>query len=386
MLFTHEHEELRRTARRIIDTHVNPYVDEWEKAGIFPAHQVFRTFGEAGLLGITKPVAYGGLGLDYSYQIAFTEELGRIKAGGVGMALGVQTDMCTPALAKHGSDALRREWLAPSIAGELVGCIGVSEEGAGSDVANLKTYARKDGDDYVITGSKMWITNGTQADWMCMLANTSQEGGPHKNKSLIVVPMKSKGVTVARKLDKLGMHCSDTAQLFFDEVRVPQRHRIGEENRGFIYQMEQFQEERLLAAAKGIATLEEIIAETIDYTRQRKAFGRAILDNQYVQFKLAELQTEVEALRALTYMAVERYVAGEDVTKLASMAKLKVGQLAKTVPSECLQFWGGQGYMNENRVSRVYRDMRLSAIGGGANEIMLQIIAKLMGMSSSERR
>src|SRR5690606_6595243 len=265
MLFTHEHEELRRTTRKVIEAHVNPFVDEWEKAGIFPAHRVFRKFGEAGLLGITKPTQYGGLGLDWSYEFAFAEELGHIRCGGVGMAIGVQTDMCTPALAKHGSDELRREWLAPAIAGEVVGCIGVSEEGAGSDVASLKTHARKDGDDYVITGSKMWITNGTQADFMCMRANTSTEGGPHRNKSLIVVPMKSKGVTVARKLDKLGMHSSDTAQLFFDEVRVPQRNRIGEENKGFIYQMEQFQEERLIAAAKGITTLEDIIAETIEY-------------------------------------------------------------------------------------------------------------------------
>lgn len=378
MLFTHEHEELRRTARRIIDTHVNPFVDAWEEAGIFPAREVFKKFGEAGLLGITKPTEYGGLGLDYTYNIAFTEELGHIRAGGVGMALGVQTDMCTPALAKYGSDALRREWLAPTIAGDLVGCIGVSEESAGSDVAQLKTFARRDGDDYVITGSKMWITNGTQADWMCMLANTSSEGGPHKNKSLIVVPMKAKGVTVARKLDKLGMRCSDTAQLFFDEVRVPQSNRIGEENRGFLYQMEQFQEERLLGAVKMIKQLEEIIEETLDYTATRRAFGRSILDNQVVQFKLAELQTEVECLRSLVYRAVERYVAGEDVTKLATMAKLKAGQLGMTVPSECLQFWGGQGYMSENRVSRVFRDARLTAIGGGANEIMLQILSRIM--------
>jgi citronellyl-CoA dehydrogenase len=378
MLFTPEHEALRRTARRIIDEHVNPFADEWEQAGIFPARQVFKKFGEAGLLGITKPPQYGGLGLDYSYNIAFAEELGHIKSGGVGMGLGVQTDMCTPALAKYGSDALCREWLAPTIAGDLVGCIGVSEESAGSDVAGLKTHARKDGGDYVITGSKMWITNGTQADWMCMLANTSQEGGPHKNKSLIVVPMKTKGVIVARKLDKLGMHSSDTAQLFFDEVRVPQSNRIGEEDRGFIYQMEQFQEERMLGAVKTITVLEDIIRETLDYTRNRRAFGKPLLDNQVIQFKLAELQTEVECLRSIVYRAVEMYVAGEDVTQLASMAKLKAGKLGMTVPSECLQFWGGQGYMNETRVSRVFRDVRLVAIGGGANEIMQQIIARNM--------
>lgn len=378
MLFTPEHEELRRTIRRIIDKHINPFVDAWEAAGIFPAHEVFKILGDAGLLGIDKPIAYGGLGLDYSYEIAFAEELGHIKAAGVSTAIGVQIDMCTPALARHGSDALRREWLAPSIAGDIVGCIGVSETGAGSDVASLKSFARKDGGDYVITGSKMWITNGTQADWMCMLANTSNEGGPYKNKSLIVVPMDSKGITVARKLDKLGLRSSDTAQLFFDEVRVPQSSRIGEENHGFIYQMEQFQQERLFSAAKMIAFLEDVIKDTLAYTHQRQAFGRSILDNQSVQFKLAEMQTELECLRALVHSAVERYVAGEDVTRLASMAKLKAGRLGMQVPTECLQFWGGQGYMSESQVSRAYRDARISAIAGGANEIMLQIIFKLM--------
>jgi len=378
MLFTPEHEELRRTTRRIIEKQINPFIDAWEASGIFPAHEVFKTLGDAGLLGIDKPVEYGGLGLDYSYEIAFAEELGHIKAAGVATAIGVQIDMCTPALARHGSDALRRDWLAPSIAGDIVGCIGVSETGAGSDVASLKTFARKDGADYVITGSKMWITNGTQADWMCMLANTSSDGGPYKNKSLIVVPMDSRGITVARKLDKLGLRSSDTAQLFFDEVRVPQSNRIGEENRGFIYQMEQFQQERLFSAAKMIAFLEDVIADTLEYTHQRQAFGRTILDNQAVQFKLAEMQTELECLRALVHSAVERYVAGEDVTRLASMAKLKAGRLGMQVPTECLQFWGGQGYMSESQVSRAYRDARISAIAGGANEIMLQIISKLM--------
>jgi citronellyl-CoA dehydrogenase len=380
MIETHEHRQLRETARRVIEAHVNPFVDEWEAAGMFPAREVFRRFGEAGLLGITKPVAYGGLGLDYTYEFAFAEELGHIKCGGVSMAIGVQTDMATPALAKHGSDALRREWLAPAIAGDAVGCIGVTEEGAGSDVASLRTFARRDGGDYVITGSKMFITNGVQADFMCMLANTSQEGGPHRNKSLIVVPMKAKGVTVLRKLDKLGMRSSDTAQLYFDEVRVPAANRIGEEGKGFVYQMEQFQEERLIAACKGITALEDVIQETVDYTSERKAFGGRLIDNQYIQFKLAELLTEVQALRGLTHMAVEKYAAGEDVTMLASMAKYKVGTLATRVPSECLQFWGGQGYMEESRIARMYRDLRLSGIGGGANEIMLRIIARRAGM------
>lgn len=380
MQWTEEHRALRETTRRIVDRHVNPYVDAWEAAGEFPAHEVMKRFGEAGLLGISRPEAYGGMALDYSYEIACVEELGHIQAYGVSSAIGVQATMCTPALAKHGDDDLRREWLAPTIAGDLVGCIGVSEVGSGSDVANVKTYARRDGDDYVISGSKMWTTNGIQADWMCMLANTSPDDGPHRNKSLIVVPLNAPGVT-RRKLDKMGLHSSDTAQMFFDDVRVPVRHRIGEENRGFGYQMEQFQEERLYVVARSLGLMEDAIADTIAYVRERKAFGRVILDNQFVHFRLAEMQTELEALRALLHAAVEAYVGGADVTKLASMAKYKMGRLAEWIPGECLRFWGGQGFMHENRISRTYRDMKLAAIGGGANEVMLQVIAKRMGMT-----
>ena len=223
------------------------------------------------------------------------------------MAIGVQTDMATPALARFGSDELRREFLAPAITGEAVACIGVSEPSAGSDVAAIKTNARSDGGDYVIDGGKMWITNGAQADWICLLANTG-DGPRHRNKSLICVPMKTKGVTVARKLDKLGMRASDTAQIFFDGVRVPKRNRIGEEGKGFTYQMMQFQEERLWAAASCLKAHEYIIGETIAYTRQRKAFGHSILDNQTVHFKLAELQTEIELLRSLIYRAAEAMI------------------------------------------------------------------------------
>jgi citronellyl-CoA dehydrogenase len=377
MLYSQEHLELQRSVKKFIDAEINPYVDEWEAAEIFPAHELFKKMGQAGYLGITKPVAYGGLGLDYSYALAFAEALGHIRCGGVPMAIGVQTDMATPALARFGSDELRREFLAPSIAGDYVACLGVSEPGAGSDVASIKTTARKDGGDYVINGSKMWTTSGTQADWICLLANTSQ-GAPHKNKSLICVPMKTKGLTVARKLKKLGMWSSDTAQLFFDDVRVPQRFRIGEEGMGFTYQMLQFQEERLWAAAQW-TVLERVIDETIAYTRSRQAFGQSILDHQYVHFRLAELKTEVEALKALTHRAAELYLAGEDVTMLASMAKLKAGRLSREVADTCLQFWGGMGYMWESSPSRVLRDTRLSSIGGGADEVMLGIICKHMG-------
>ena len=377
MLYTQEHLELQRSVKKFIDSEINPYVDDWEAAEIFPAHELFKKMGDAGFLGINKPQEYGGMGLDYSFALAFAEALGEVRCGGVPMAIGVQTDMATPALARFGSDELRREFLAPTIAGDYVCSIGVSEPGAGSDVASIKTFAKKDGGDYVITGTKMWITSGTQSDWICLLANTS-EGAPHKNKTLICVPMKTKGVSVAKKLKKHGMWSSDTAQLYFDEVRVPQRYRIGEEGMGFTYQMQQFQEERLFAAAQW-TVLDRILRETIAYTRERQAFGQSILDNQYVHFRLAEMRTEVEALRALVHDAAARLVAGEDVTLLASMAKLKAGRLGREVADGCLQFWGGMGYMWESNVSRALRDIRLSSIGGGADEVMLGIISKYMG-------
>ena len=377
MRFTHEHEEIRRTLKRVIDNEINPYVDEWEEAEQFPAHEVFKKLGNVGLLGLTKPEAFGGSGLDYSYAMVMAETLGHIKCGGVPMAIGVQTDMATPALARFGSDELRREFLAPSIAGDFVACIGVSEPGAGSDVAGIKTFAKKDGGDYVINGSKMWITNSLQADWMCILANTS-EGAPHKTKTLICLPMDSKGISKS-KIDKIGMMSSDTGLIHFDNVRVPQRNRIGEEGMGFTYQMMQFQEERLWAAASTVQGLTRNIGETIDYIRERKIFGQAVLDFQYVHFRLAELKTEVEALRALTYRACELYVSGQDVTELASMAKLKAGRLRREVSDACLQYWGGMGFTWDNPVSRSYRDGRLGSIGGGADEVMLGIICKYMG-------
>ena len=387
MQFTHDHEQIRGTLKRYIDEHINPHVDEWEEAGIFPAHQVFKGLGDLGLLGLTKPEAYGGAGLDYSYGMVMAETLGHINCGGVPMAIGVQTDMCTPALARFGSDELRKEFLMPAIAGDMVGCIGVSEPGAGSDVAGIKSVARKDGDDYVISGQKMWITNSIQADWMCMLVNTS-DGPAHKNKSLVMVPMRdgpngklTKGIEIAQKIRKIGMNSSDTGLIYFDDVRVPQRNLIGQEGAGFVYQMQQFQEERLWAAASSLVTLTECVRKTIEWAQQRKMFGATLIDQQWVQFKLAELQTEIEALRALTWRAGELYVSGQDVLQLASMAKLKAGRLTREVADICLQFWGGMGFTWENRVSRLYRDGRLGSIGGGADEVMLGIIAKTMGMA-----
>ena len=385
MRFTEEHQQLRKTVRDFVDKEINPHCDAWEEAGAFPAHEVFKKAGALGLLGVNKPEAFGGMGLDYSYAAVVAEELGGCAGGSIPMALGVQTDMATPALARWGTDELRREFLAPAITGEAVAAIAVSEVGGGSDVAALKTSARKDGDDYVINGSKMWITNAAQADWLCLLANTG-DGPVHLNKTLIIVPTKTPGVTIGAKLDKLGMRASDTCPIYFEDVRVPQRHRIGGEGTGFMMQMVQFQEERLFGAASSLKGMDKLIDATIAYCRDRHTFGSPLIDNQVIHFRMAELKTEVELVRSLVYRAVEDYVGGADVTMLASMAKLKAGRLAREVSDACLQYWGGMGFMWDNVASRAYRDTRLMSIGGGADEIMLGIIAKLMNILPGKKK
>jgi len=385
MRFTEEHLQLRRTVREFVDKEINPHIDGWERAGAFPAHELFKKAGKLGLLGINKPEAYGGMGLDYSYQAAATEELGTCHGGAIPMAFGVQTDMATPALSRWGSDELRKEFLAPAIAGDMVTAIAVSEAGGGSDVAALKTSARKDGSDYVINGSKMWITNAAQADWLCLLANTG-DGPVHANKTLMIVPTKTKGVEIGPKIDKLGMRASDTCPVFLTDVRIPQRNRIGEEGMGFMMQMLQFQEERLCGALTSVRGMDRLIEATIAYCKERQTFGQPLINNQSIHFRIAELKTEVEALRSLVYRAVDEYSGGTDVTMLASMAKLKAGRLAREVSDSCLQYWGGMGFTWDNEAARAYRDTRLLSIGGGADEIMLGIIAKLMGILPGKKK
>ncbi|NXH09755.1 IVD dehydrogenase, partial [Bucco capensis] len=326
---------------------------------------------------------YGGLGLDFSYSIAVAEELGSIRCGGIPLAIGVQAGMATPALTRFGSDELKKQFLAPTIAGDLVACVGISEVGAGSDVANIKTRAVRKGDEYVINGGKMWITSGCQADWMCLLANTS-EGPPHQNKSLICLPMNLPGIQVAKKIDKMGLRSSDTAQIFFEDVRVPSKNLIGEEGKGFMYQMVQFQEERLWLVAIVLNSLETLLQDTIAYTKERHLFAKPLLHNQAVHFRLAELDTKLELLRSLLYRTVALYVEGNDATTFASMAKLTAGRLAREVTDSCLQFWGGMGFSSEVLVSRLYRDLRLASIGGGSDETMLSIICKSMGILPSK--
>ena len=379
MQFNEEQIALSKTVREFAIKEIHPHIEEWEKSGMFPAHSLFKKLGALDLLGITKSKEFGGMGLDYSYGLVFAEALGHAWDLGIITAIGVHIDMATPPIDRYGSTELKEEFLSPAIKGDYIAALAVSETGGGSDVAALKTFARKDGDDYIIDGEKMWITNAKQADFFCTLVNTSNES-PHKNKSLILIPASAAGLTIGDKIEKLGQHTSDTAPIFFDSVRVPQRYCIGKEGEGFKIQMQHFQEERIFLSASILIVLEKCISKTIEFCQDRHAFGKAIIENQSIQFRLAELQTEVEALRALIYQACENFILGKDMTYLASMAKLKSGRLAREVSDTCLQYWGGMGFTWENPVSKIYRDSRVSSIAGGTDEIMLQIICKKMDL------
>lgn len=368
---------------KIIEKDINPYVEKWEEQESFPAKEVFKKLGGAGLLGITRSTKYGGLGLDYSFHVAFLGELSNINCYGIPNCIIVQTDMATPALARYGSEELKQEFLSPTHAGEMIACIGVSENHCGSDVANIITKAERKGDELIINGGKMWTTNGGQADWMCMLANTRKDS-PHKNKSLICVPLNLPGVAF-NKIKKMGNNSADTAEYFFEDVRVPAKNIIGEEGMGFKYQMNQFQDERLALSVTASTLMTRCIRETIAHCKQRKAFGYPVIDNQIVHFTLAELETEVEALKSLIDRASVQMIGGQDASLLAAMAKLKSGRLLREVTDKCLQFWGGMGYCSSVPISRAYRDGRLLSIVAGTDEIMLNIISKYMDMFPKSR-
>ncbi len=385
MKFTQEHQMFRQSVRKFVENEINPYVDAWEAAEEFPSHELFKKMGDLGFLGPSYPEEVGGLGLDYSYNVVLAEEMSRIKCAGVPMAIAVQTDMATPALAAFGSDELKQDFLAPAIRGEMVAAIAVSEPGAGSDVAAISTRADSDGDDYIINGSKIYITNGCKADWLCLLARTSPGSG-FRGMSLIVVPTKTPGVSVSRKLKKMGNLSSDTAELHFENVRVPKRYCIGQEGMGFILQMQQFQKERLIGSIMGAEGAEQIVRMTIRYCKERKTFGQPLIDNQWIHFHIAELLTEIECLRQLNYSCARRLIEGEDVTREVSMAKLKAGRLVRQVADTCIQFHGGMGYMEDYPMARYFRDARLISIGGGADEIMLGIIAKYEDILPSRKK
>ena len=378
MRFSDEHEVFRATVRSLVDREINPHVDEWERVGGFPAHELFPRLAEFGLLGLEYDPAYGGEAADHFFTLIACEEYGRIGAAGVAMAIGVQTSMATPALARYGSEDLKQRFLAPAIAGTAVAAIAVTEPNAGSDVAAITTRAVRDGDEWVINGQKLYITNGVQADWICLLARTSDEGG-YRGLSQIIVPTTSPGFGVARKLDKLGNRSSDTAELVLDDVRVPVENTIGTPGRGFEQQMRQFVIERMTAAYTIAGQCRYALQRTRDYLVERSAFGQPLAAKQYVAFRLAELSARVDLLMSHNRQCAADLMAGEDVTRMATVAKLTAGRLARDVADLCLQFHGGVGYMEEVWTARFFRDMRLSSIGGGADEVMLLVLARLDG-------
>jgi citronellyl-CoA dehydrogenase len=381
MNFSAEHQLFRKTVRDFVEREIQPQVDRWEGEGSFPAHELFPKLGALGLLGLEYDPSYGGQGADHSYTVVAGEELGRIDCGGVPMAISVQTNMATPSLHRFGSDELKRRYLAPAISGEMVTSIAVTEADAGSDVAALRTRAERDGDEWVINGTKLYITNGAQADWLCLLARTSGDGGYH-GMSQIVVPTDLAGFTVSRKLEKLGNWSSDTAELSFENVRVPVANTIGEIGEGFQQQMAQFQNERMIAAYQAIGGAERALERTAEYLRHRVVFGRPLLANQHVQFTLAELAAELDMARHYNYACAEAYLRGEDTTRFATIAKLATGRLVRRIADTCIQYHGGVGYMEETWTSRYFRDSRLLSIGGGADEVMLRILARLDGLET----
>jgi citronellyl-CoA dehydrogenase len=379
MRLNEDHHAFRESVRRFVDAEVNPSVDEWEAAGRVPLHDLFPKAAKLGLLGLEYDPAYGGEGADHSFQMVAAEEYGRINATGVGMAIGVQAMMATPSLHDLGTPELKERFLAPAIAGTAVVAIAVTEPDTGSDVSRLRTRAVRDGDDWVITGRKVYITNGSQADWVCLLARTSDEGG-HRGMSQIVVPADTPGFSVARTFDKLGNRCSDTAELVLEEVRVPVSHTIGTEGRGFQQQMRQFVTERMFAAYTTVGGCQHALDRTRDFVRDRTVFGTKLADRQYVAYRLTELQAEVDLLRSHNLQTCEALAAGEDITRMATVAKLKAGRLVREVADWCLQFHGGMGYLEDTWTARFLRDTRLTAIGAGADEVMLSVLARLDGL------
>jgi citronellyl-CoA dehydrogenase len=385
--FREEHEHFRKTVRQFAEKELAPYADEWEKAEIFP-NEVFKRAGELGLFSAHYPEDVGGAGGDFWFSVVKSEELPRCTMSGVSMGLLVQGDMATPVIADLGTKEQIAEFLTPAIHGEKIAALGVSEPNAGSDVAGIQTWAKKDGDDYVINGSKTFITNGCRADFVTLLVKTNPEAGAH-GCSFFLVPTKTKGFSVSNKLKKIGNHSSDTAELSFEDMRVPKRYLLGEENMGFMYLMQNFQSERIIACTSACSGLDLMLKEAIAYGKDRKAFGKPIIKREYWQHKFVELTAKLEAGRALTYKGADEYNEDKyvkkgqvsfDTVKTISMSKIFVGEIGGEIADQCLQFHGGWGYIEEFHIARAWRDQRLFRIGGGTTETLRYYTAKLMGL------
>lgn len=384
--FKEEHGLFREQVRKFAESELGPNVDQWEEDECFP-NWVFKKAGELGILGAHYPEDVGGSGGDFWMSVVKTEELPKCGAAGVTMGLLVQSDMATPVINDLGTKEQKAEFLTPAIKGEKIAALGVSEPGAGSDVAGIRTTARKVGDEYVINGSKTYITNGTRADFVTLLVKTDPEGG-YGGISLILFPTDTKGFGVSKKLKKAGNWSSDTAELFFEDCKVPARYLLGQEGHGFMYLMQNFQSERLVGCTSALSGAKMALDRSVQWGQERQAFGKPLIKREYWQQKFVELYTKYEAAKALTYKAVdayndEKYVnktpISMETTKLISMAKAYVGDVTAEIMDQAVQFHGGMGYLEEMWVARAWRDQRLLRIGGGATEVMRYATAKIMG-------
>ncbi|HEX5308423.1 MAG TPA: acyl-CoA dehydrogenase family protein [Solirubrobacteraceae bacterium] len=376
-IFTDEHEQLRESISSFVAKELAPHAMEWEET-TFP-DSVFHRMGELGLLGLDKPEAYGGQGGDYYTSLVLAEEMTGAQSGGLAMGVAVHTDMAMPPILAFGSEEQKQEWVAPAIRGEKILCIGITEPDAGSDVKGIKTRAVKDGTDYVINGSKTYITNGHRADVIVLVTKTAAEAG-YDGFTLFLVPMDAPGVIREKKLEKLGMHASDTALLAFQDVRVPETAVLGQVGKGFYHIMWELQGERLIGAAGCVAGAQRTFNRTLEYANERKAFGRSIGHFQVIRHKFAEMATKIESARQMTYVTAWRFQNGEYPVREISMAKLHAARVAVEVADECIQIHGGAGYMREYGVERAWRDARLNRIGAGTDEIMLDVIGRSYGL------
>jgi alkylation response protein AidB-like acyl-CoA dehydrogenase len=377
MYFTDAHEELRLHIRKFLEKEVKPHLEEWEER-TFP-DSIFKRFGELGFLGLRYPSEYGGQGGDYFSAIVLSEEMARAGCGGLGMAVAVQTEMATPPVFKFGTEEQKRKWLTPAVRGEQIAAIAITEPDAGSDVAGIKTTARRDGDHFVVDGRKIFITNGARCHWALVVTKTDRERG-HGGYNLLLVEKGTPGFEVTRTLEKLGMHSSDTAELLFEGCRVPVGNLIGAEGEGFKNLMWELQGERMITAAGAIAGAQHVFEYTMEYARNRIAFGQPISQFQVIKHKLVDMGTKIAAVQSLVYQTAKQWDDGQYPVREISQSKLLATQVACEVADEAIQILGGHGYMSEFPVERAWRDARLARIGAGTDEIMKEIIAKTYGL------
>ena len=376
--FTDEHEHLRSSIRAFVEKEISPHVQEWEDERWFP-NELFTRIGELGFLGLKFPEEYGGQGGDYVHDAVFVEEMARCGSGGVAAGIGAHTGIAAPPIYKFGTEDQKKRWLVPAIKGEKICALAITEPGAGSDVASIATKAERVNGGYIVNGSKTFITNGARADLLVTAVKTSKEGG-HQGLSFFVLESEMPGVSVTRKLEKLGWHASDTAELAFQDVEVPEENLLGEENQGFYQIMANFQWERLLMALGAVAGMQKLFEITLDYAKEREAFGRKIGNFQAIRHKFAWMSTKIEVGRAMTYHCLRQLIAGQDALREVSEAKLMTQRAALEVADEAVQIFGGYGYMKEYGIERALRDTRLGPIGGGTDEIMKEIIAGQLGL------